>query len=573
MKRSLPTSLVVSLAIFFLSPVAGAESSAIQKAAIASARPLATQAGIHVLQQGGNAFDAAVAITAALAVVEPMGSGLGGGGFWLLHRASDGRDIMLDGREKAPAAASETMYQDAEGNVIEGQSLNGALAAAIPGIPAGMVHLSEKYGRLPLRESLKPAIEAAENGFRSYPRFRKLLEFRKPYLNATARRIFLTPEGELPPVGTLIRQPELAATLRRLAIGGRSGFYSGETAEKLVAAVQQAGGIWTRSDLDNYQVIERKPVTGDYHGARIVSASLPSSGGVVLVQILNILAGYDLDAMQPVQRKQKIIEAMKLAYRDRARYLGDADFIEVDQTHLASKDYAARQRRKITDQASPVVQLKPGQATKGEDTTHFSVVDFDGNRVSATLSINYPFGSGMAVKGTGVILNDEMDDFSASPGRPNSYGLVGSKANAIAPGKRPLSSMTPTFVEKGDGVLIIGTPGGSRIISMVLLATLEYLHGNGDLTDWLALGRYHHQYIPDLVQYEPGALTGEDIADLSLMGYNLREREETYGNMHAVLISGKDINAASDPRWSGSAVVIEKGGQVKLPAKTGATHQ
>ena len=528
------------------------------QAAIASAHPAATTAGIEIIQQGGNAFDAAVAITATLAVVEPMGSGLGGGGFWLLHRASDGFQVMLDGREKAPAAASRGMYLDEQGEVIDGLSLNGALAAAIPGVPAALVHLAEKYGHLPLRQSLQPAIRNAEEGFAVYPRFQQLLEFRKPHLNVDAAKIFLTAGREVPALGTMIKQPALAATLRRLAIGGRNGFYKGETAEKLLDAVNAAGGIWSQQDFDDYQAVERQPVIGNYRGARVVSAALPSSGGIVLVEMLNILSGFDLDAMSSVQRKQKVIEAMRLAYRDRAKFLGDADFIQLDQSSLTSMTHADDIRKNISDKATPSEFLSNESVPEGQDTTHFSVIDQHGNRVSATLSINYPFGSGMVAAGTGIILNDEMDDFSARPGKENAYGLIGSDANSIEPGKRPLSSMTPTFVEKDDGLLVLGTPGGSRIITMVLLAVLEHLHGRGDIHHWVGLGRYHHQYYPDEVQFERGALSDIEQSELSRLGYVLNERKSPYGNMHAVLLHANgSLEAASDPRWLGSAIVMQ----------------
>jgi len=551
--------LISGFLYLFSFPVFSAQPG-INQSAVASAHPTATSAGFEILGQGGNAFDAAVAVTATLAVVEPMGSGLGGGGFWLLHRASDGFQVMLDGREKAPAAATRDMYLDKQGAVIDGLSLNGALAAAIPGLPAALVHLASKYGKLPLRQSLQPAIRAAENGFAVYPRYQKLLKFRQAHLNDAAKKIFLTSKGEVPALGALIKQAELAASLRRLAIAQRDGFYKGETAERMLKAVNSDGGIWTQEDLDNYQVVERKPVIGNYHGARIVSAALPSSGGIVLVEILNILSGFDLDALTPTGRKQKIIEAMRLAYKDRAEYLGDSDFIQLDQSRLISMAHADQLRSGITNKATPSDFLSDKPLPEGQDTTHFSVIDNHGNRVSATLSINYPFGSAMVAEGTGIVLNDEMDDFSASPGVENGYGLIGSSANAIEAGKRPLSSMTPSFIEKDGDVLVLGTPGGSRIITMVLIAALDFLHDNGELADWLAQGRFHHQYYPDVVQFEPGAISKTEQDELSLLGYELSERKNSYGNMHAVLFkSDGDLKAASDPRWLGKAEVRMEG--------------
>ena len=555
-----PAVFLISGFIYLFSfPVFSAQPG-INQSAVASAHPAATSAGFEILEQGGNAFDAAIAVTATLAVVEPMGSGLGGGGFWLLHRASDGFQVMLDGREKAPAAATRDMYLNKQGAVIDGLSLNGALAVAIPGLPAALVHLASKYGKLPLRQSLQPAISAAENGFTVYPRYQKLLKFRQVHLNEAAKKVFLTSKGDVPALGALIKQPDLAASLRRLAIGQRNGFYKGETAEKMIKAVNGAGGIWTQGDLDNYQAVERKPVIGNYHGARIISAALPSSGGIVLVEILNILSGFKLDDLTPIEQKQKIIEAMRLAYKDRAEYLGDSDFIQLDQSRLISMDHADQLRLGITDTATDSEFLSKTPVPEGQDTTHFSVIDRHGNRVSATLSINYPFGSAMVAEGTGIVLNDEMDDFSASPGVENGYGLIGSSANAIEAGKRPLSSMTPTFIEKDGDVLVLGTPGGSRIITMVLIAALDFLHDRGELDDWLERGRFHHQYYPDVVQFEPGALSESEQSELSQLGYGLKERQSTYGNMHAVLFKSKSgvLKAASDPRWLGKAEVREK---------------
>jgi gamma-glutamyltranspeptidase/glutathione hydrolase len=525
-------------------------------AAIASAHPLATAAGHEILERGGNAFDAAIAVTATLAVVEPMGSGLGGGGFWLLHRASDDFQVMLDGRERAPLAATRDMYLDAHGKPVPGLSLNGALAAAIPGEPAAIAHLAQFYGRLPLAVSLRPAIRAAEQGFKVYPRYLKLLRMRQGQLSDAAQHIFLTADKQLPAVGSVIRQPQLAGTLRRLAEGGHAGFYQGQTARLLLQAVTANGGIWSRQDLDSYQVVERQPVTGNYRGARVTSAALPSSGGIVLLQMLNILQGFDLPALDEAARLQKIIEAMRLAYRDRARYLGDSDFVEVDQQRLLSNNYATELRRQISDQAGqsePLLQ----QTTTGEDTSHFSIIDSEGNRVAATLSINYPFGSGFMADGSGVILNNEMDDFAIAVGEPNVYGLVGAEANAIVAGKRPLSSMTPTFVDDERGILVIGTPGGSRIISMVLLAIIEYLDMQQDVSAIVARPRFHHQYLPDVVQHEPDAIADTLRTELQLMGYILQPRSDVYGNMQAVVFDrvAGSLQAASDPRWAGAAVV------------------
>lgn len=528
-------------------------------AGIATAHPLATQAGHEILEAGGNAFDAAVAITAALAVVEPYSSGIGGGGFWLLHRAADGREIMIDGRERAPLAAHRDMYLDADGEVIPGLSIDGPLAAGIPGVPAAMVHLARHYGHLSLTQSLAPAIRHARDGFPADAIYRRLAGFRLDALRASpaAAEIFLA-DGAVPEASWVVRQPDLARTLESIAARGFDGFYRGRVAERLVNGVREGGGIWSLDDLADYGVKERAPIRGEYRGARIVSAAPPSSGGVALVTMLNILAGYDIGALDEATRTHLLVEAMRRAYRDRAQYLGDPDHVAMPLTLLIRPEYAAGLRAGIrADRATPSALL-PGAVpeSSGPHTTHFSVLDTEGNRVAATLSINYPFGSGFVAPGTGVLLNDEMDDFSSKPGTPNVYGLVGAEANAIAPGKRMLSSMTPTFVETDERVAILGTPGGSRIITMVLLGALEFIEG-GSAEALVEQPRFHHQFLPDVLQYEPGALDAEVAARLQDMGHSLKPLNDTYGNLQAVIWdrAANRVTAASDPRGIGQARV------------------
>ena len=529
------------------------------KVAIATAHPLATRAGLEILKKGGNAFDAAVAITATLAVVEPYSSGVGGGGFWLLHRAADGRQIMVDGREAAPAQATKNMYLDKQGNVVPRLSLDGAKAAAIPGVPAGLVFISEKYGRLSLVDTLRPAVKYAKRGFPVTERYRKLAGYRLEVLrqSTAAARIYLH-ENDVPPVGHVIIQKDLARTLIRIAKQGYAGFYQGDTARRLVDGINKAGGIWSSDDLADYRIIERQPVVTHYHNVRVISAAPPSSGGIVLAQMLNILEHFDLDVMDNITRKHVIIEAMRRAYRDRAAYLGDPDYVDIDIAHLLNMDYLEGLASTIElDRATSSAEIG-GFAVDdnaGENTTHFSVLDSEGNRVSATLSINLPFGSGFVAPGTGVLLNDEMDDFSIKPLEPNAYGLVGDDANSIAPRKRPLSSMTPTFVEKKESVAILGTPGGSRIITMVLLALMEFAAGKTPQL-WVHTPRYHHQYLPDEVQFEKGGLTPAEQAGLKRLGHKLVELDRQYGNMQAVLwYKPKNlVFAASDPRGEGEAI-------------------
>ena len=553
--RLSPAALALALLLFSFLAQAGPP-----QAAISSAHPLSTRAGFEILDRGGNAFDAAIAVSAALAVVEPSGSGLGGGGFWLLRRASDGREAMVDGRERAPLAATRSMYLDAAGHPLADRYMNGPLAAGIPGMPAALAHLAEHFGRLPLAMSLAPAIRYAEEGFPVGERYVRLITPRAEVLKGSpsAAAIFL-PGGRLPAPGDRLVQKDLAATLRNLAHSGRDGFYSGATADKLADGVRAAGGIWTRRDLEDYRAIEREPVHGYYQGILITSAAPPSAGGVGLIEMLNILNAYDLDSLPAVTRIHLIVEAMRRAYHDREEFLGDPDFVAIPLLRLLSPNYAAGLRSTLRlDRALPSDFLsqpvKPEPV--GEHTTHFSILDREGNAVAATLSINYSFGSGFVPPGTGVLLNDEMDDFAAKPGTANVYGLVGGKANAIAQGKRMMSRMAPTFLDDGARFGLVGTPGGSRIVSMVLLAALDFARGRGP-ESWVALPRFHHQYLPDVIEHEPGALDAAEQQALRQLGHALKQTERPYGDMHAVLWEKEKnrVRAASDPRGEGSAEV------------------
>ncbi len=527
--------------------------------AVATAHPLATQAGIEILKRGGNAFDAAIAVTSTLAVVEPYSSGLGGGGFYLLHRQDGNQQVMLDARERAPLKAHRDMYLKANGEVDHDLSMNGATSAGIPGIPAALDHLQRHYGVLPLNVSLANAISYAENGFEVDSVYHRLAKFRLPVLQRyqSSRNILLR-NGEIPELGSLIKQPDLARTLALIANEGASGFYQGETAQKLVSSVRTNGGVWSLQDLNQYQIILRKPMRFQYGSAEFVTATLPSSGGLVLASIFKMLDKLNFDEADSPQKKHLLVEAMRRAYRDRAAYMGDEDYVDVPTAKLLSDDYienlasdiSTRQASKSADLGSIV------DNAAGTDTTHFSIIDAQGNMVSATLSVNYPFGSGLIADGTGVLLNDEMDDFSASPGVPNAYGLLGSDANAIAPGKRMLSSMTPAFVRLPGKSLIVGTPGGSRIITMQLLAMLEFLDG-GDAEAIVSKPRFHHQFFPDKIFYEPGAFDPATISTLKGLGHELQEMSYQYGNMHAIVVNHDNgqLDAASDPRGIGEATV------------------
>jgi len=531
------------------------------QAAIASAHPLATQAGIKILQQGGNAFDAAITVTAVLAVVEPYSAGIGGGGFYLLHQAETDDYVMLDARERAPLRAHKDLYLDEQQNVIPGASITGALSAGIPGIPAALVKLAKQYGQLKLSQSLAPAIEHAINGFEVDAYYQRMASFRLNALrkNKAASEIFLQ-QGEVPQLHYKIIQKDLAKTLQIIADSGFSGFYENELAWRMVRDVRKHGGIWSMKDLATYQVKPRSPDVVVYKGMKLVSASLPSSGGLVLSIILKQLAQFDLESMNEAQRIHHIVEAMRRAYRDRAEYMGDPDYVDVPVDFLVSESHIKQLAKSISRYAAtPSASLKPVmQPTgNGRDTTHFSIVDKQGNKVSATLSINYPFGSCFVAAGTGVLLNDEMDDFVAKPGVPNVYGLVGSHANAIKPGKRMLSSMTPSFAETQDRIAVIGTPGGSRIITMVLLAVLDFFD-NKSADEIVSAGRFHHQYLPDKISYEPSVFDQVLVNTLEKLGHVTSELDNDYGNMQVIVMDKKTgaMEAASDDRGVGSAIVI-----------------
>lgn len=556
-------ALVAVLALGWAQPAAAAEAAATRapdEPAIASAHPLATRAGLEILEQGGNAFDAAVAVAAALTVVEPTGSGLGGGGFVLLHRAKDGHEVMIDAREKAPAAATRDMFLDAAGNPDRKLATASALAAGIPGEPAALGHLAANYGRLPLARSLQPAIRLAREGFPLYARLQGAIRSKAEQLGRSrdGARVFLV-DGEVPALGHVIRQPELARTLELLAAKGARAFYEGPLAAKLVAGVRRMGGIWSVEDLAAYQIVERRPIVGEYRGARIVSAAPPASGGIALVDALNILEGYELGALDAAARWHVIIEAMRRVHRDRAIYLGDPDFVPVPVERLTHPFYAAGQRASIRlDRATPSDML-PGidnAAAAGAQTTHFSIIDAEGNRVAATFTLNLWLGTGLMVPGTGVLLNNQMDDFAIKAGAPNAFELIGAEANAIAPGKRMLSSSTPTFVEAERGVMVVGSPGGSYIIGMVLLATLDFLAGRS-AEEIVSAPRIHHQYSPDAVQYEPGALSETEREAFAARGHELVEGRRRWGNMQVVIFdyaSGEAV-AASDPRGRSPGIV------------------
>lgn len=553
---------VLGIALFVVTPATIARAGDTAKppqVAVASANAYATDAGLEVLAQGGNAFDAAIAVSSTLGLVEPESSGLGGGGFMLLHLA-DGREVFVDAREKAPLAATRNMYLDAKGEADRTRSVNGPLASAIPGLPAGLVHLAKHYGRLPLEKSFAPAIRLAENGWRMGAKNVAMMAPRKDVLktNAAAADLFMR-NGDVPPAGTLIVNPDYAKILRLIAAKGADGYYKGEFAKRLVDGVRGAGGIWTLDDLAQYRVVEREPLRFSYREWKLVTLPPPSSGGAALAEIFNVLQGYDLDKMSRVARVHLLVEAMRRAYRDRAIYLGDPDFVKVPLALITSPDYAAGLRASINPDRATPSDLLPGISATGErpETTHFSIIDREGNIAAVTQTVNLPYGNAFMVKGTGFMLNNQMDDFSVKPGVPNAFGLVGDDANAIEPGKRPLSSMTPTLLFGRDRVAVIGTPGGSRIITMVLLGLLQLMDG-GSAQSAVSLPRFHHQYLPDVISAEAGAFSDEELAALKARGFTLSSGERPWGNMQVVLWdkARNTVEAASDPRWQG----VGKGG-------------
>jgi gamma-glutamyltranspeptidase/glutathione hydrolase len=530
-----------------------------ERIAIATPHPAATVAGQETLALGGNAFDAAVAISAALAVVEPYGSGLGGGGFFLLREAGERPTYrFLDARERAPLAAHAELYR-VDGKIRQDLSLNGALAAAIPGLPAALVELAERFGRLPLRDSLAPAIRLASSGVSIDRVYRERANARLAAMrdNAETARLFLD-EGQVPEEFGLLRQPELARTLEQLGSEGRQGFYRGALAEKLVKTVQAAGGIWSLRDLADYRIVERQPLRVPLsEGRELISAPPPSAGGIALGQSLLMLQQLPWQQADSVQRTHLVVETLRRAYRDRG-LLGDPDFVSNPTQQLLAPDYLKQLASSIDPQhATPSASLAPSRTwQEGDHTTHFSVLDTEGNAVAATLSVNLPFGAAFTVPGTGVLLNNEMDDFAADLQGANAYGLSGSQANSIAAGKRPLSSMSPSFIESTKDFASFGTPGGSRIPSMILLAMLEYLDQQ-PIERWPSVGRYHHQFRPDLIEHEPNTFNAAEVAALEALGHQLKSTGRQYGNQQVLFWDkkGGKVEAASDPRGIGTAVV------------------
>jgi gamma-glutamyltranspeptidase / glutathione hydrolase len=517
----------------------------------------AARIGIEILDRGGNAVDAAVAVGFALAVTYPRAGNIGGGGFMVIHLGKTGEDAAIDYRETAPAAATEKMFLDANGEADPKKSRDSALSIGVPGTVAGLALAHEKYGsgKLTLAELIEPAITLARNGVEIVDDIADTLPLAQSRIARwqSSAPVFLNSDGTVLMPGQDLLQPDLAITLRAIASDGPKGFYEGPVAEKIVAAVRKAGGIMTTDDMKNYRAILREPVRGTYRGYDIVSMPPPSSGGVHLIEMLNILEGYDLAKLSREESLHIIAEAMKRAYADRATFMGDPDAVKMPVAGLISKKYAAALRAQIGQRATPSTEIRSGSPAdfEGQNTTHFSVIDRDGNAVSNTYTLNFSYGLGLVAEGTGVLLNNELDDFTSKPGTANAYGLVGYNANLPGPNRRPLSSMTPTIMLKdGKPFLITGSPGGSRIISTVLQVIVNVIDFNLAIDQAVSAPRVHHQWQPDELFVEPG-ISPEILEGLVKRGYKVTPTPpQTSANSIAITTDG--YVGAADRRTRGS---------------------
>lgn len=524
---------------------------------------IAAEIGRDILAKGGNAVDAGVAVAFALAVTLPRAGNLGGGGFMLVHDAKTGETHAIDYREMAPKAAHRDMFLDDKGEADSDKSRFTGAAAGVPGTVAGMKLVLDKYGSMDWADVIAPAIELAEKGITVTPDLADSLEGLKDRLMRypSAAKIFYKEGGELYQPGDTLVQADLAKTLKKIAAEGPDGFYKGEVAQAIATSVTDAGGAITPEDMAAYQAIERKPVSGTYRGYEVVSMPPPSSGGVHLVQILNTLEGYPIGALgaNSSETIHLMAEAMKYAYADRSEFLGDPDFVDVPVSELMSKKYAEDTRAKISASfATPSEQIKPADLApyESDQTTHFSIVDKDGNAVSNTYTINFSYGSGLVAEGTGVLMNNEMDDFSAKPGVPNGYGLIGGDANAVEAGKRPLSSMTPTIVKKDGQVwLVTGSPGGARIITTVLQVIMNMIDHGMNVAEASTAPRIHHQWLPEELRVEEG-ISLDTIRALQAKGHNV-VLKEVMGSTQSVMRDPESgaLLGASDPRRPDAATV------------------
>ncbi|WP_110656333.1 gamma-glutamyltransferase [Salinicola halimionae] len=533
-----------------------------EHAMVATSHYLASQISHDVLADGGNAVDAAVTAGFALAVTQPRSGNIGGGGFMLISDEKSDKVIAIDYREKAPAAAFETMFQNEQGEAVSELSRYTHNASGVPGTVAGLALALDKYGTLTLAQALAPAIKLADEGFVIPPRFAEGLDDAQERLKQwdSTRKVFYKQDGSLYRAGERFRQPDLAATLERIAAHGPREFYEGETAQLIATEMKNHGGLMTAADLANYQPTIREPVHGTYRGYDVYAMSPPSSGGAHIVQMLNILEGYDIHAMgfNSARTIHVMSEAMKRAYADRAEYLGDTDFVDVPLKGITSKSYADELRQQIDlDRATPSSDIAAGDPLPYEsnETTHFSIADDSGLAVSNTYTINFSYGSGIVVDGAGFLLNNEMDDFSAKPGTPNAYGLIGGEANKVEPEKRMLSSMTPTIVKKdGKNFLVTGSPGGSRIITTTLQVVMNVIDHDMNIQSAVSAPRIHDQWLPDEIRIEDG-ISPDTITLLEAMGHTVSQ-QEAMGAAQSILIEDNGtFTGGADPRRSTSSAM------------------
>ena len=528
---------------------------------VVSASELASKVGVEILKKGGNAVDAAVAVGFALAVTYPAAGNIGGGGFMVIH-LNDGTNTTVDYREKAPLSANEFLYQDSLGNFLPEKSQTGVTSSGVPGSVAGLIYALEKYGTLSLAEVIQPAIDLALNGFIIEYRLAKSFEYELESFNKyeSTKKIF-TKDGNSFNEGDLFIQDELANTLSLIKDDGLDGFYSGKTAELIVKQISQQGGYITLEDLKNYRPVERLPITTDYKGYNVITMGPPSGGGVSLLQMLNILENKEFERKEwgSSYYYHNLIEAMKYSFADRSKYIGDPDFYNVPLKWLLSKNYANEIFSKINNSAEPSLEILPGIADsypESEETTHYSVIDKFGNAVSTTTTINSSFGSKVVVDGAGFLLNNEMDDFSSKPGEPNQFGLIGSDANKIEPGKRMQSSMSPTIILKDNKpFMLIGSPGGSTISTVVLQVILNVLDYGMDIQQAIDMPRIHHQWLPDELNYERFGLSLDVIQSLQNKGHTIGDIR-TLGRCEGIVVDFENeiFFGATDPRGYGAAI-------------------
>lgn len=525
---------------------------------VASQEAMATKIGLDILKQGGNAVDAAVAVGYALAVTLPRAGNLGGGGFMLVYLADKKQVVAIDYREKAPAQASRDMYLDENGEVVPNLSTFHGLAIGTPGTVMGLEHARKTYGTLSREQLIAPAIKLAKDGIVVTADLANSLNTLKDRLSKwpNTRDIFFKKDGSNYQPGEILKQEDLAKTLSIISKEGEEGFYQGDVAKAIASSIQAANGIVSEKDLENYNVVERKAIQGTYRGYEVFSMPPPSSGGVHIVQILNMLENYDLAAMghNSAQHIHTMVESMRRAYADRSLHLGDSDFVKVPVKTLTSKKYAKELVATINpDKATSSKDIQPDADLpyESDQTTHFSVVDKWGNAATNTYTLNYSYGSGIVAEGTGVLLNNEMDDFSAKPGHANGYGLIGGEANSIAPGKRPLSSMSPTVVLKDKELFMVtGTPGGSRIITTTLQVISNVIDYDMNIAEATSATRIHHQWLPDYIRIESG-LSADTIKLLEQKGHQLKV-ESTMGSTQTIMKSEVGLYGASDPRTPSS---------------------